>query len=174
MTVSFPEATPSQGYTKLWAATAVADQSAPKLATELNAASTVELTGYLIGNFAPSGTQNKGTQPRRLGQTGQLDKLGNANFTAPTLTYIEDPQGDDTVAANKARAALAEGTEIFLVERLGLIATAAGAVAQKTRTHHVRVGKQFFVPSGDDEFAIRQVQQETEYLEEPVEGTIAA
>ena len=44
MSIYEPEATPSLGATKVAVCTAIADPAAPKLATEINAASSVEGT----------------------------------------------------------------------------------------------------------------------------------
>ena len=174
MTVDFPEAAPSKGYSKVTAATAVATLTAPSLGTEVSAASSVEVSGYLF-DFAPTATQNKGSQPARLATTSQLDQLGLTSYSIPTLTYVYDPQGDDTADANKAKALLAEGAEVYLIERLGLLAKSVPfTVGDRVRVHHVRMGTQVPTRSGDDEFAVRQISQEVAYLEEPVDGVLAA
>lgn len=173
MTVIYPEATPVQGNTKVKAVLTVADTAAPKLATEINATSSVDVS-FFLHDWAPTATQNKGTAPRRVGDTAMLDKLGNTNFSIPTLTYVYDPQGDDTTSDNKAKALLAEGTEVYLIERLGLSAKSTDfAVTQKVRVHHVRVGTQVHGTTGTDEFSEYQISQEVEYVEVPADGVIA-
>lgn len=176
MTVIYPEGTPTLGNTKVKAAVAVADLEAPKLATEINAASSVDLTCFLYpAGWNPSATQAKGTKPARLCTTTQSESLNRTTWTLPALQYVYDPQADDETDENKAKALLTEGTEIFIVERMGLDGQdAAFAVGQRTRTHHIRVGTQ--VPSGDrtDENGEFFIMQEAVYVVDPVVGVIAA
>ena len=171
MTVTFPEAVSSQGRKKVVVLSSAPSSEAAATTTELSAG--VESTMYFIGNFAPAGSQNKGNGPRRVGERSQLQVLGNATYESPTLSYVHDPQGADADEANAVKTVLPVGGEVWIVERAGIDVDTAFASADKYRIHHLRLGEQWFAPSGDDEFAIEQITQETGYLTPPVAGTVA-
>lgn len=175
MTMVMPEGTPTLGNTKIKAAAAVADMLAPKLATEINAAGSVDISCFVYPDgWNPSGTQAKGTKRPRLCTTTQRDSLNRVSWTAPTLQYVYDPQADDSAPANQAKEMLVEGAEVYIIERRGLDADAVFAATQRVRIHHLRVGAQ--IPSGDltDENGEFFITQETEYIDDPVDGVIAA
>lgn len=172
MSVTYPEAVSANGRKKVVILTSEPTSESAVKVSEIAAG--VEATMYFLGNFAPSGSQNKGNGPRRVGERSQLQRLGNATYESPTLAYVHDPQGADADEVNEVKAALDPGTEIWVVERAGLDVETAFATTQKYRIHHLRTGEQWFAPSGDDEFAIEQVTQETEYLTPPKPGAVAA
>lgn len=174
--VVFPEAVKSQGRKKVLILTTEPTDVTAIPAATLAAAVTagLEATMYFLGTFAPGGSQNKGNGPRRVGESSQLQRLGLATFESPSLAYVHDPQGDDTDVANKVKAALDPGAEVWIVERAGILVDTAFAATDKYRVHHLELGEQFFAPSGDDEFAIEQVTQATGYLTPPVAGVVAA
>lgn len=160
MTVVFPEAVKAQGNTSVTIVQTVADMAAPKLATEINAGTSVNASCYLYGDLNPTATTAKGEAPRRLCTTEVFQQFGNTTYEVPDITYVFDPQGDDTVEANEAKAALTEGTEVYLVIRRGLNArTEAYATGQRVDVWHVRLGPQNRGATGDgefDEYAITQ------------------
>lgn len=160
MTVLFPEAVKAQGNTSVTAVQTIAAPAAPKLATEINAATSVNISCFLYSGGVGSSTTNKGEAPRRLCTTETLQQFGNTSYEITDLMYVYDPQGDDTDPANKAKAALVEGTDVYLVIRKGLDAQSnAHAVSQKVDIWHVRLGPQNRGVTGDgefDEFAITQ------------------
>lgn len=175
MTTVYPEGTPTLGNTKIKAAVAVADPTAPSLATEINAVTSVDISCFVYpAGWNPSGTQGKGTKPLRLCTKSQRDSLNRISWTAPTLQYVYDPQADDSAAGNEAKELLVEGAEVFIVERRGIDSDTAFAADQRIRTHHLRLGAQ--IPSGDltDENGEFFILQETEYVSDPVDGVIAA
>lgn len=172
MTVTFPEAVSSRGKKSVVFLTTAPADGAAITTTELGGGLNVSL--YLQGAFAPNGTQNKGNEPRRTGEDSQLQKLGDKNFETPTLTYVHDPQGAPSDEANALKALLPEGTEFWAAEFAGIDGNVEPASGDQYRLHHLRAGYQWEQPSGDDEFAVEQVIQETEYLTPPTRGTVAA
>lgn len=175
MTIVLPEGTPTLGNTKIKAVVAVADMAAPKLATELNAVTSVDISCFVYpAGWNPTGAQGKGTKMARLCTKTQRDSLNRVSWTAPTLQYVYDPQAADAAEGNEAKELLTEGTEVYIVERRGLDSEAAFATTQHTRTHHLRLGAQ--IPSGDltDENGEFFIMQESEYVSDPVDGIIAA
>ena len=177
MPVVFPEAVTAQGKKKVVILTTEPASYTAVTAVEALAGVTagLEATMYFLGQFAPGGSQNKGNGPRRVGETAQLQRLGNATHESPTLSYVHDPQGGDSDVANKVRTALDPNTrtEVWVLERAGIDVDSVFAATQKYRLHHLELGDQFFQPSGDDEFAIEQVTQATGYITPPVKGTLA-
>jgi hypothetical protein len=176
MTVIFPEAVTAQGRKKVVILTEdpTSPAAIPLSAVTAGVTAGLEATMYFLGTFAPAGTQNKGAGPRRIGETSQLQRLGNATYEAPTLSYVHDPQGAPSDVANKVKTALAPGAIVWVLERAGIDADTPFAATQKYRLHHLELGEQWFAPSGDGEFDIEQVTQETGYVTPPVPGVIAA
>lgn len=159
MTVYYPEATPVQGNVKVVSTASVADPAAPKLATEINAA-TSEDVSLTFRDWNPVVNANSGTAPRRLGTKNQMPQEGLAQYQAIEIRYPYAPQEDDTHADNAAKAAHAEGAFRDFVVRKGLDAeTDPMVVGDRTETWQVRCGRQTFTRSGDDEFAEFEVVQ---------------
>jgi hypothetical protein len=178
VTIIMPEGVPILGNTAVTAVVAIADMTAPSLATEVNAATSVDISLFLSASgWNPQATSNKGTRPARLGQKTQREAFNRTTFQMGTLSYTFDPQAPDTDDENKAKALLLEGTTIFLVERLGLDAeTDAWAVGQQVRCHKVILGVQSVGGDRTDENGEFVLMQDAIYaaLEGPVDGTIAA
>lgn len=176
MTVIFPEAVTAQGRKKVVILTTAPTSLTAITLSQVAAGVTagLEATMYFLGTFAPAGSQTKGNGPRRIGETAQLQRLGNATYESPTLSYVHDPQGAPSDVANKVKTALAPGAIVWIVERAGIDVDTPFAATQKYRIHHLELGEQWFAPSGDGEFDIEQVTQETGYVTPPVAGTIAA
>ena len=175
MTTVFPEGTPTLGNTKLKAVAAIATPTAPSLATEVNGASSVDISCFVYpAGWNPTGSQGKGTRPLRLCQKSQRDSLNRVSWTAPSLQYVYDPQAADSAPGNEAKEMLVEGAEVFIVERRGIDSDDAFAASQMVRVHHLRLGAQ--IPSGDltDENGEFFIMQETEYVTDPVDGVLAA
>lgn len=159
MSIIFPDATPVLGNVKVKACLAIADLAAPKLATEINAVSSVDLSCFLRP-FTPGITTGSGAAPNRLCSTITLPQRGRTEFASFDLSYVYDPQAPDTAVNNKAKALLLPGTVLFFVIRKGLDARGVDyAVGQRTEIWRVRVDRQNRVTSGDgdqDEFQITQ------------------
>lgn len=173
--VVFPEAVSSFGRRKVVALTTAPASltAATVVAVEAGITAGLEMTMFLLSPFVPGGSQNKGVGPRRVGERTQLERLGAATQQSPTLQYIHDPQGASSDPANKPKTALPSGTQIWVIERPGIPSDTAFAAGQKYRLHNLRVGEQFTITSGDGEFDVEIVQQETEYVAAPVWGTLA-
>ncbi len=153
MTVHFPEATPVLGNIKVNAMLAVANLAAIKLATEWNAASSVDLSCFLRP-FATNVTSASGTAPNRLCTTITLPNEGRTEIGAFELRYVYNPQEDDTDPDNKAKGLLVRGAVLTLGIRKGLDARLVpAAVGDHTEAWAVRLGRQNRVTSGDDDQA---------------------
>lgn len=171
MSVIFPEATKSQGNTSVLVVQTIANMTAPDLSSELQAVTTVNASCYLYGDLNPTISTAKGEAPRRLCTTEVFQQFGNTTYEIPDLTYVYDPQEDDTDEANEAKAALVEGSEVFLVIRRGLNArTVALAAGQLVDVWHVRLGPQNRSVTGDGEFDEYAITQSVIPLEPPEYG----
>lgn len=170
MTVLFPEATKAQGNISVTVVASIADTSAPSLATDINAASSVNVSCFLYDNGSiVNVTTNKVTANARLCTTQQFQQFGNTTYEVADLIYVYDPQGADDDDPNKAKTLLDPGTEVYLVERLGLDAqTTAYAAAQIVNIYHVRLGEQNRTRQGDAEAAEFSITQSAILLEPPV------
>lgn len=174
MTVYYPEATPVQGNTKVVATTAVANPAAPKLAIEINAASSVDLS-LTLRDWNPVVNTNSGTAPPRLGTKNQMPQEGRAQYQGIEIRYPYNPQEGDTHADNAAKALLVEGALIDFVVRKGLDAeTEPFAVGDRTETWEVRAGRQNMTRSGDDEFAEYEIVQMVYPVRPEGHGVVAA
>jgi hypothetical protein len=170
MTVLFPEATKAQGNISVTVAPSVADTSAPSLATDINAAGSVNVSCFLYDNGSiVSASTNKVTANPRLCTTEQFQQFGNTTYEVSDLSYVYDPQGVSSADPNKAKEALTEGAEVYLVERLGLDAqNTAYAAGQIVNIYHVRLGKQNRTRQGDAEAAEFSITQSAILLAPPV------
>ena len=174
MTVINPEATGSYGQSTLIAVLTVADPANPSLATEINAASSVNLS-FFLRDFNPTAPQNKGTAPRRAGTKTQLDKLGAVQYAVDRLRCVYAPQEAAGTDNNKARDLLTEGTKLYIYEFPGIDPdTTAITAADLGRYHYLQLGKPVPGRSGDGEFDEYEMQLDVEYLLAPGDCTVAA
>lgn len=177
MTVVMPEGTPTLGNTKVAAVVAIVDPEAPALATEINAATSVDASCYLFpAGWTPTGSTAKGQRQARLCSRNTVEALNRTNYTIGALQYVHDPQTADAAAGNELRELLQEGTKIYFVERQGLDAQEEPfAVGDRVLVHHLQLGPQ--IESGDrtDENGEFFISQEAVYVsaDGPVVGIIA-
>lgn len=171
MSVLFPEATKVQGNTSVIVVQTLASMAAPDLSSEINAGSSVNVSCFLYGDLNPTVTTNKGEAPRRLCTTQVFQQFGNTTYEVPDLQYVYDPQANDSADANKAKAALEEGSEVYLVIRRGLNAqTDVVAAGDLVDTWHVRLGPQNRSTTGDGEFDEYSITQSVIALGPPQYG----
>jgi hypothetical protein len=174
VTVHFPEATTVLGNLKVNAMLTVADQEAIKIATEWNAATSVDLSCFLRP-FSPDVTVNNGTAPTRICTTITLPQEGRTQIGAFELRYVYNPQEDDSDPDNAAKELLVRGTEIVLGIRKGLDAlTVAPAIGQHTESWKGRLGRQNRVQSEGDDQAEFEISQMFYPTQDVVYGVLAA
>lgn len=176
MTLVMPEGTPTLGAVKVKAVVTVTAIAAPKLATEINAASSVDISCHLLADgWAYSAETAKQTKKRRKCSKKDTEQLGVTTHRLAALRYVHNPQGADAAAGNEARLALKEGLKFYFVERQGKDAqTAPYAVADRVRTHYLVLGPQIEMDDPDEngEFYI---YQEVAYVtaDGPTPGIVA-
>lgn len=177
MSIFFPEAVKAQGNTALGiGVVAPANKLAPSLATNLAlAAAGLNASCYVFGEIEFTTNQNKGEAPRRMCSTVQLQQFGNKTFEIGTIMLVWDPQEDDTVEVNAAKALLADGAELWLYIRRGIPAeTTQFAVGQKVEVRHVKVSGGRPGKTGDGEFDEFSWMVDAVDMEPPTYGAILA
>lgn len=173
MTILYPEGVSVLGNVKVKAVVSVTDMAAPKLATEINAVTSVELSCALMADgWTPALSQGKGTRRRRLCSKTDTEQLNPATFSIGALMYSTgDPQDEDA----DITGLMVAGAKLYIVERLGLDAEDdAFTVAEKVRTHYVELGEPARVYDTTADNGEFYIQQEVVYVGRgPVEGVIA-
>lgn len=157
----YPSGVTVQGNIKLQWVTVIADPEAPSLATEINAASSLDISCYVGGDsWNPDIEQNKGEAPRRLCTKVQRDVFGNLKYSLADLMYSVSPQGAALSEGKKAYEALTPGTTGFIVARLGLDAVDTDwAAAQFVDIWPVTLGARLKVGDPSNEFNEFMVKQ---------------
>jgi hypothetical protein len=154
MVVIEPTGVPVLGNTSVrWVAT-IADTAAPKLATELNAASpaSLDISCYLLADaWEPGQDVSKGAPPRRLCSRTQYERFSTTTLQLGDLRYVIAPQGAAGSDGKKAYEVLTEGLSGYFVERLGLDAkTSNWAVGQFVNVTPVTLGPRIIVGDTDE------------------------
>lgn len=128
MTVTVPESVPTDGNITTWWVPAIASKSAPKAATEIGAAGSLNLQCYLK-DFVGITTTVEEVEDWRACLRTVLATPGNEKTTIDPLVVTIDPQ-NQAGTNNKAYAALTPGTDGYIVVRYGVAVEAAPAAAQ--------------------------------------------
>lgn len=125
------------GNTKVTFVPAIADISAPKAATELSAASAVDLQDYITPDGANVAAPTEAViDASVLSSTADFEAPGRYKL-ATDLTM----QRDDTVTSDKGWTTMVRGTKGFLVVRRNKPAGTAYAVGDVLEVYTVTVGK---------------------------------
>jgi hypothetical protein len=177
MTLVVPDGVPTLGAIKVKGVLTIANSAAPSLATEINAASSKDISVLLYpAGWSPTGETAIGTAPARLGSKTQKQQFNRTTYSIGSLQYVHDPQGLSSAAVNAAKTLLTNGLSIHLVERRGPDATSVVfAVGDKVRDHYVVLGAQIEMGDAADENGEFWIQQAVHYIsaDGPVSGTIA-
>lgn len=141
--------------------TTIANLSAPKIATEINAASSQDISCYVTPEgWKPSLTQNKGNAPRRICTGADRQNLGSEMYELPDLLYANNPQGAAASVQVLAAEKLVPGTSGFIIERLGINIDATDyAVGQFVNVWPVTLGAQLDEYDITDEFGEYLIRQ---------------
>lgn len=148
-----PPTVKSQGNTTLIVLTAAPANPLAPTKAELNAGEFI--TCHIYGDFSAQPTQNVGEAPRKMCSKSVPQQFGNVTFPINDIQYSYDPQALATpgAPANKAMEALAEGTEVYLVEGAGIDGkTSALGTGDVVNLYHVECGLQRRGRTGDGEF----------------------
>lgn len=139
MPLTVPAGVPADGTVSVRFVTALTNPAAPKLATEINAASSVDLSCLLTKDgFAP-GAEASTITDERLCSKQVFEDFGTVTYSIDNITYIFDPQNTAS-ESNKAYAALPTGATGYLVVRWGKDVDTAWAAGDKVDVYPVKMG----------------------------------
>ena len=132
--------TPADGNVLAKLVAAIADTSAPKVATEINAAGSVDISCYLTGaGYKPSLSEQVITD-ERLCTTQTYEQKGRSQ-RGLEVEYIDNTNSANQTTYNKAKDTLVPGTAQYLVVRTGLPYTTAAAAGQKFSVYPITPGE---------------------------------
>lgn len=108
----------------------------------LEGATAVELICYLSkGTFGESSETERGTDERECTiEVGEV--MGTTKVSLNDLEYVYEPQATAASPTNKAYDTLKQGTQGFIVVRMGKLSDAALAVGDKVDQYPVTLGRQ--------------------------------
>ena len=127
----------------------IANPTAPKLATELNAASSVQLECLIDGGFDIDFSVER-KDLRRMCSRQVRQRSGPVTYSVQDVMVVYDPQ-DLAAPVSKAYAALTDGATGYLVERRGVHVDTAWAVGDLVRVIPVEVANANPAPPEDDD-----------------------
>jgi hypothetical protein len=137
--------TPADGNTLVKLVTAIADTSAPKVATELLAASSVDISCYLTaGGWKPSLSEQV-ISDERVCTTQTYEQKGRSQ-RGLEAEYIDNTNSANATLYNKAKDTLIPGVPMFVVVRTGLPYTTALAAGQKVTVYPITPGEYSELP----------------------------
>lgn len=117
----------TMGRTTWWAIPTLTSQTSPAI-TEINSASGLNVTGFLLAE--QDGLQQstgRTTMPRLLLETVTTETTEPTTFTLPTLRFLWDPQAASGTNDKKAWALLGGGFTGFLVRRQNVVNSVSDA-----------------------------------------------
>ena len=177
MTIFTPDTVASQGNTSVYILTTPPVDPASPTKAEIDAGIVASCFFY-GGQFTATGEQSTGERPRKLCHKVTPQALGAVTFSIEAIQFSHDPQGADTDEANAVRTALAEGTKVWIYDRMGKDAeTEPVAAGDVLRGHHLDTGVQNWGQTGDgefDEFSVTQQLTYTSANPRPVKAVVAA
>lgn len=144
MPTNVPAATPSDGNFKLQWVPAIAITSAPKVATEIKAASSLDLTCFLKEPWGAS-TSVESVEDWRACLRTVLTTPGTSKTELQDIIVTHKVQVPADVA-NKAYAALSPGSQGYLVARYGVDVDTDWAAAQIVDVFPVTVASRDKLP----------------------------
>ena len=165
---TIPAAVPSDGTVSVMWVTALADASAPSLATEINAASSVALECYLKENFSPDASTDA-VEDRRMCSKQVFQTPGTTTVTIADLIGVYDPQ-DLAGTDSKAYAALTSGAKGFLVVRWGVDVDTAWAAGDLVDVFPVTIANRIkLAPEANSQLKFKATPMVTGEVVEDVE-----
>lgn len=143
-------------------------------ATELVAASVLDFTNCIFGDFArPSHSVNRVEAARRLGVGTTYERRGARKIQGGTLNYAMDPQAVAASAGKKAFEKFLGGPSGgYLAQRLNVDVNATVVTGQFVKIYPADLSESLINPSGDDESG--EVTGTCEYFLTQAESSLVA
>lgn len=118
------------------------------LATEINSASGLNITGFLLGDQAdPSGSTNKVDLPRLLLETTLTESLDATKVSVPDFRGVFDPQASAGANDKKFWALVGTGYSGYLVRRQNVVNSVSDAVSAGQFVDWFQVSSSIPVPT---------------------------
>ena len=128
----------------------IADTDEPKLATEINAATSVAMECLIVGTLDVTSSVERKTLRRMCERQGR-ERSGQITYSVGDTNIVYDPQ-DLAADISKGYAALSDGETGYLVERRGVHIDTAWAIGDLVRVIPVEVAANNpATPEDDDE-----------------------
>jgi hypothetical protein len=145
MTQVIPPGVVANGMVKVAFCPSIADLTAPSVATDIKAATSVEASCYLTRDGFQPGAEDQAITDERLCSKQVFEDFGTTQYTIANLVYIYDAQntGSDS---NKLYEALPKGTTGFLVAAWGKDAEEDWAAGDIVDIYPVKLGTQVKQP----------------------------
>ena len=140
MAQSIPVGVPSDGMVKVAFVTSIGDLDAPSIATDINAATSLEDFTCWLTTFGVDASEQT-REVFRFCSKQVFEDYGTVTYTVSDLVYVYDPQ-NPTSETNKVYTALKEGTRGFLVVGWGKDAEEEWAAGDVVDIYPVKVGAQ--------------------------------
>lgn len=138
----------------------LANPAAPATATELTAASALDVSCYFYSSSGkPDVSQDRVTPPPRICDTQQYEAMGLGKWQGGDLHYAVDPQAAAGSDGKKALEKFPEGTTGYLVQRLGVDVDTDFAAGQFVSVYPVELGTPVVTNEGDGEAAEAAIKQ---------------
>lgn len=155
-----PAAAKAFGREKWMFVPTIANTASPSLASEINAAGSLDVTMMFFTSSArPDASVNMAKAARRLGDIESYEFVGETSYTLGEIRYSFDPQAAALSNGVKAFEKFPAGTTGYLVRRLGIDRNTDFAVGQFVSIFSVEFGPQVEVTEGDGESAEVAIKQ---------------
>jgi hypothetical protein len=137
-----------------------ADVASPAALTALIVNGGFKATCFIYGNGAMvSGTQQKGAAPRKLCEVKNREQLGTVQESITDVQYSYSPQDLDADPANEMKAAMVDGTRVYVVERLGITDATTATTGQVVNAYLTTLGYRNRTMTGEDEYGEYSITQ---------------
>ena len=145
MALDVPAGVRSDGSWKVAFVSTLADTAAPKIATEIKAAGSVDGSCLLTKGGIGLDNAVEKFKDERLCTIDVFEQIGSTTWTVNDLEFVIDPQSDAS-AANKLYALVRDGWNGFLVIRMGKASDVEWAPEDKVWVVPVAVGQAVPLP----------------------------
>ncbi len=144
----YPTAGQVQARDRVTAVLSVADPTAVKLSTELEAATSLAVECFLR-DFNPDATTETVEAPDRYCSDQKFSRPGKTTWAPIELNYVYRPSEADTTDNNKAYKTLVAGLTLWIIQRPDYPKTLPFAVGQFYNAFQVTLDAQIPSRSGD-------------------------
>jgi len=141
VSATFPVGVPADGNVKVVFVPTMADPKAPK-ATELNAASALDITCGVVGGGFTTSTDVQTLTDERLCSTQTFEDVGTFTYSIDDIEYIITPQDSTVTGENKIYNTLVPGSTGFIVVRYGKAFDGAFTTGDVVDVYPVKLGPQ--------------------------------